>query len=69
MATESKQAFTTGDVAHLLGTTSRTVAEMCDREEIGSFKLPRGDRRIPRASLIVYLRSIRHKSALESIGE
>lgn len=64
-----KKSFTTGDVAHLLGVTSQTVVKMFDGGTIKGFKLPKGDRRIPRTDLIEYLRSINNRSALLEIGE
>ena len=64
-----KKSFTTGDVAHILGITSQTVVTMFDSGTIKGFKLPKGDRRIPRGDLINYLRSIDNTDALREIGE
>ncbi len=69
MTSQLKKAFTTGDIAHLIGISSRTAAEMFDRGDIKGFKLPSGDRRVPRGNLITYLRSIGNTEALEAIGE
>ena len=64
-----KKNFTTGDIAYLLSVTPRTVAIMVDRNQIVGFRLPAGDRRIPRENLVRFLKSIGHETALREIGE
>ena len=52
---KNTKLFTTGQVAELLHIAPRTVTKLFDSKRLNGFRLPAGDRRITRESLIEFL--------------
>ena len=53
-----KEVFTTGEVARLCGVAPRTVSKWFDSGQLRGFKIPGSrDRRIPRESLVRFMRA------------
>lgn len=53
-----KEVFTTGDVARMCGVAPRTVSKWFDTGQLRGFKIPGSrDRRIPRESLVRFMRA------------
>ena len=54
---DAQAIYTTGDVAKILGVSSRTVARLCDNGELKAQRLsPRSPRRITGQSLQTYIK-------------
>lgn len=59
--------FTAGQVATICKVASRTVTKWFDSERLKGFKLPSGDRRIPREELIKFLKQHEMWSVIEEL--
>jgi hypothetical protein len=66
-----KEQYTPGDLAILLGISSRTAAKLLDRGTVKSFKFPESrGRRIHHADLVVFLKSDPcYRYALDKIAD
>lgn len=63
----TKQVFTAGQVAEVCKVASRTVTKWFDSGRLKGFKLPGGDRRIPREELISFLKEHGMKTVIEEL--
>lgn len=65
----TKQVFTVGQVAEVCKVASRTVTKWFDSERLKGFRLPGGDRRIPREELIKFLKEHEMWSVIEGLSK
>ena len=63
----TKQVFTVGQVAEVCKVAPRTVTKWFDSERLKGFRLPGGDRRVPREELMKFLKEHGMNAVIEEL--